>query len=35
VLAEFASPETPVTFPLDGELVTATVAELLPATFSL
>lgn len=35
VLAEFAAPGLTVTFPLDGELVTFTVDEILPASFSL
>ena len=35
VIAEFASPELPVTFLQNGLLTTKTLAELLPATFQL
>jgi cytidine deaminase len=35
VLAEFSDPGTAVTFPYGGALVTATMAELLPAGFTL
>ena len=35
VLAEFAVPGMTITFPEDGDLVTYTVEEILPATFRL
>jgi cytidine deaminase len=35
VLAEFGEPDTPVTFPYEQELQTATLAELLPVRFAL
>jgi homotetrameric cytidine deaminase len=35
VLAEFAAPGMTVTFPQDGQLVTYSVEEILPATFQL
>lgn len=35
VIAEFAGPDTPVTFLHNGRPVTLTVAELLPSAFSL
>jgi cytidine deaminase len=35
VIAEFAAPDAPVCFLQNGQLVTRTVRELLPATFQL
>lgn len=35
VIAEFASPDLPVSFLQNGRLVTQTLAELLPSTFQL
>jgi cytidine deaminase len=35
VIAEFAEPDVPVCFLQNGQLVTRTVRELLPATFQL
>jgi len=35
VIAEFAGPDVPVCFLQNGQLVTRTVRELLPATFQL